>query len=297
MNVVNDFLTKTLGKFIGNVTTAALESVVTTFNTLFQSLMKSFVEQSAVTSIHNAFVGLSIFLITLFCMISYFNTYVAETDGDPDADPLDIIVRGAKAVAYSSCSAWLFGTFMNFTSALAEMAITALGANEDWSSSLVDVISALMMNFTSKGFVWLLVILALVIGMIAFYVIATIRAIELMLMYIVLPLFCAELCYTSHERLNGIVTSICVTGLYYILQLICFYMLCRSIVAMLTGVSPDNAVTLEGFRSLGWLIATLRSPKWLEKFAYSTGVGEGSKRAIGTVGTSAMHGVFNKLLR
>jgi len=292
-----DFLLKALAKFIGNLTTALLEGVVLTFNSVFQTLVKSFVEQSAVKSIHNAFVGLSIFLIMLFCMHSYFNTYISETDGDPDADPLDILVRGAKAVAYSCCSGWAFGTFMNFTSALAEMAITELGESADWSISLGTVIQEIMGNITGFGFIWLVIILVLVIGIIAFYVIATIRAIELMLMYIILPLFCSELCYTAHERFNGITTNVCVTGLYYILQLICFYMLCQSIVSMLTGVKPDSAITFEAFRSLGWLIATLRSPKWLEKFAYSTGIGDSSRRAVGTVGTSAMHGIFNKLIK
>lgn len=292
-----DFLLKAIAKFIGNVITALLEGVLLAYNSVFQSLVKSFVEQSAVTSIHNALIALSICLIMLFCAKSYFDTYITETEGDPDADPLDIIVRGSKAVAYSTCSGWLFGTFMNFTSALAEVAIESLGENEDWSTSLVAIVQAIMSNLTGKGSIWLVVIAVIVIGIIVFYVIATIRAIELMLMYIILPLFCSEICYTSHERLNGIVTSIAVTGLYYILQLICFYMLCRSLVSMMTGVSPDSAITVEGFRSIGWLIATLRSPKWLEKFAYSTGVGDSSKRAVGTVGTSALHGIFNKAFR
>lgn len=292
-----DFLLKAFAKFIGNITTALLESVVLTFNKVFQFLVKSFVEQSAVTSIHNAFVGLSIFLIMLFCISSYFNTYIAETEGDPDSDPLDILVRGAKAVAFSCCSGWLFGTFMNFTSAVADMAITKLGENEDWTISLSSSVQALMANITGMGFIWLVVISGLVVGIIAFYVIATIRAIDLMLMYIILPTFCSELCYTTHERINGIITNICVTGLYYILQLICFYMLCRAIVTMISGVSPDSAISIEAFRCLGWLIATLRSPKWLEKFAYSTGLGDGSKRAVGSVGSSAMHGVFNKLIK
>lgn len=292
-----DFLLKQFANFIGNLATALIEGLLLSFNSVFQTLVKSFVEQSAVSSIHNKFVGLSILLIMLFCMLGYFNTYIAETDGDPDADPLDILVRGAKAVAYSSCSGWVFGTFMNFTSAIAELAIKALGENEDWSISLSSVIQAIMGTLTSHGVIWLVVILMLVIGIIAFHVIATIRAIELMLMYIILPLFCSELCNTSHERFNGIATSICVAGLYYILQLICFYMLCQSTTSMLIGVSPDSAVTFEAFRSLGWLIATLRSPKWLEKFAYSSGIGDSSKRAVGTVGTSALHGAFNKLIK
>lgn len=292
-----DYILKSFANSIGNIIIALAESVLLTFNIVFQSLVKSFVQQSAVTSIHNAFVVLSIFLIMLFCIKSYFDTYITETDGDPDSDPLDILVRGAKAVAFSSCSGWIFGTFMNFTSAVSNMAITELGENEDWTISLSSTVQVLMGNLSGRGFIWLVVLLVLVIGIIAFYVIATIRAIELMLMYIILPLFCSEFCYTSHDRVNGIVTSICVTGLYYILQLICFYMLCRSIMSMITGVTPDSAISIQSFRCLGWLIATIRSPKWLEKFAYSTGLGDGSKRAAGTVGASALHGVFNRLLR
>jgi hypothetical protein len=120
--------------------------------------------------------------------------------------------------------------------------------------------------------------------MLIFSVIAVIRAVELAMMFIVLPIFCVELCFTNRERLKGLITNIVVTGVYYSLQLLLFKVYLITLGFTMTGIvsNSDSPLSISAFTSLGLLIAVLKSPKWLEKFAYNSGVGDSVKR-----GTSA----------
>lgn len=61
-----------------------------------------------------------------------------ETSGDPESDPLDVLVRGAQAIAVVCCSSWIFYTFMNFCSAFAD---SVIGDNK---------VDSLMSNFTES---------------------------------------------------------------------------------------------------------------------------------------------------
>lgn len=282
-----DFLLKALANFIGNFLKGLIENVLAGVTDTFQALMKTYVTHSLVTDAHMAVVSVSIALIILFCVKQYFGTYVMETSGDPQADPLDILVRGAEATAITTCSSWFFFSFMNFCSAFAEQIVKGAG-EEDFTVTFNSAVEGLIVNITTGGFVWLLFLLATLIGIFVFYVIAAIRAIELALMYIVLPLFAAELCYANHERFNGLVTSIIVTGLYFSLQLLMFSLFLNQFVDTLSGISASSTMNLGTFTTIGFLVAMLRSPRWLEKFAYNTGVGDTVKRGSMTVTSSVL---------
>ena len=52
--------------------------------------------------------------------------------------------------------------------------------------------------------------------------IAVIRAAQLAIMFVILPLFATELTHVSKERFQGLITNIIVTGLYFVLQLLLF---------------------------------------------------------------------------
>ena len=289
-----DFLLKALANFLANVLRGLLDTVLTGFITLFQSLVKSYTTHGMVVSAHNTVLGVSISLIVLFCVKQYFNTYIMETSGDPDADPLDILVRGSQATAIASCSTWIFYTFMNFCSLFAEEIINGTEESTEFTTTVNSVLSALTLNITSSGFIWLIFIATMIIGVFAFYVVATIRALELAMMYIILPFFCVELCYANHERFNGLITNIVVTGLYFVLQLIMFLLFSSQMISALTGVTAESTMQPDILVALGFMIVMLRSPKWLDKFVYNSGIGDTTKRSASLVGTSAVRAWFYK---
>lgn len=282
-----DFILKSLAVFIGNVMEGMVASILSGVEDMFQALVKTFTTDGLVVSAHDSVLGVSIALISLFCVKQYFNTYVMETSGDPDADPLDILVRGAEAVAVASCSSWIFFSFMNFCSAFADE-IVGDADIEDFSKVFTDAVETLTVNITKNGFVGLVFLLSMLIGIFCFYVIATIRALELAMMYIILPLFCGELCYASHERFNGLLTNIVVTGLYFVLQLLMFKLFMTTLLLSLTDITAvtetsDFIMDNNVFKSIGFCIVMLRSPKWMDKFVYNSGVGETVRRGTGAV--------------
>lgn len=286
-----DFLLKAIANFIGNVVYGMISSSLTGIIEFFQKIMKACITHSLIVASHNSVLGISMSLIVLFCVKQYFDTYVMETSGDPEADPLDILVRGSRAAAIAASTTWFFYTFMNFCSAFAEKILTNNGEPE-FILGFNQALDGLMANITVKGFIWLLFLLAVLIGIIVFYIIAALRAAELSLMFIIVPLFTTELCYTSHERFNGLLTNIVVTGMYFSFQLLLFNLFLNQLVDSLFGITAASSMDSNTFITIGFLIATLRSPKWLDRFAYNSGVGDMAKRSIATVTTSMVRGLF-----
>lgn len=283
-----DFISKSLTKFIGNMVNGFISAIANMSRQIYEGTAKDFLESSIVGKLHNIFLLLSISLIILFAIKRYFDIYIMETGGDPESDPIDIIVNSAKATAVTIASSWLFATYINFTISIARSVTGIIQEQDNYVGSLVSVSTSLITNITSLGIFWMFLLLFITIGIIIFFIIGVLRAVDLMLMYIITPLFCVELVSSKHERFDGFLTNLVVTGMYYILQLICFSMFCQSIVSILIGFAPDSAVNASVLKMIGWLIASIRSPKWLDKFIYASGLGDKISRGSAALGTSVV---------
>jgi hypothetical protein len=221
---------------------------------------------------------LSISLITLLGVKQYFTTYVMETSGDPDSDPLDILVRCSEAVAVCCSNDFITTYFFKFSKAFA----TDLGE----SGGLIDLkptfLDLIKVSATSGGpvqTVFLFILLLLVIGIVVFSIIAGIRGAELSLMKIMLPIMSVDLVTANRERWGNFFISYAVTFLYYGLQLLCYRMFLGSLMCVTVSVMSKELLI-----TFGWFFLMLRSPKWLEKFIYSTGFGRGVAGAGRTAG-------------
>lgn len=292
-----DFLTKAIVKFIGNTLLGFVASITNLTREIFESSTKEFLEYSTIQRIHNFFLGISIFLIIFFAIKRYFDVYIMETGGDPDADPVDILVNATKAIAISISSSWIFATFINFTISIAKNVAEIIKSQDKFGATISSSIKAIMKNGMAGGATWMWYMLGLVIGITIFFIIGFMRAIDLMLMYIITPFFCVDLVNTKHERFDGFLTNLIVTALYYILQLICFSMFTQSMLGVLTGFTPDNGIGASGLKVLAWLIAAIKSPKWLDKFVYSTGLGDKVNRGVSSVGTSVVRSLVSSGLK
>ena len=119
----------------------------------------------------------------------------------------------------------------------------------------------------SIGMIFTLFII--LIGFIIFCVVAGVRGAELTLMKLLLPLFAVDLLTTNRERWNNFFTTYMITFFSYSLQLICFKMCSMTFMA----INYDGDYSIRFVTVLGWLILMIRAPRWLEKFAYSSGIG------------------------
>lgn len=287
-----DFLLKAISTFAGNFLSGLISSVLTGVSEIFQKYVYLFITDSLVTTAQKAVVGISIPLIVLFTIKQYFDVYIMETSGDPESDPLDVLVRGAQAIAVVCCSSWIFYTFMNFCSAFAENVISVNQVNS-LMSNFTESVNILKLTGGSNGFIGIIFLTAMLIGIFAFYVIAVIRAAQLAIMFVILPLFATELTHVSKERFQGLITNIIVTGLYFVLQLLLFKFFVSSLGMSMTDIvaknDPDTFMLDEyAFKAIGFCIAMLQGPKWLDKFIYNSGVGDTAKRTTGSLVQTAI---------
>ena len=277
-----DFLLKALTKFAANVTLQIVNMATSSQLSQFKNAVFNFVQNELVVASHNTMLVISISLILFFSVKQIFDVYILEMSGDPEASPINVLERATYATAITSCSTWIFYSFLNFTALLATQLVEK--DQEIDLSQLNMTIESILSAMTANSFLIILFFFSLVLGMLIFSVIAVIRAVELAMMFIVLPILCVELCFTNRERLKGLITNIVVTGVYYSLQLLLFKVYLITLGFTMTGIvsNSDSPLSISAFTSLGLLIAVLKSPKWLEKFAYNSGVGDSVKR-----GTSA----------
>ncbi|WP_097006821.1 conjugal transfer protein TrbL family protein [Lacrimispora amygdalina] len=214
---------------------------------------------------------LGIALITLIGVKQYFTTYVMETNGDPDSDPLDILVRCSEAVAICSSNDFITTYFFRFSKAFATD-LGEAGGVIDLKPTISDLTATIAR--TPSSFIFLLIILLLVIGILVFSIIAGIRGAELSLMKIMLPIMSVDLVTANRERWGNFFISYAVTFLYYGLQLLCYRMFIASLMTVSVSVMSNELLI-----TFGWFFLMLRGPKWLEKFIYSSGFGRGVAEA------------------
>ncbi len=219
---------------------------------------------------------LGITLITLIGVKQYFTTYVMETSGDPDSDPLDILVRCSEAVAICSSNDFIATYFFKFSKAFATD-LGESGGTIDLKPTIMDLIATIAR--TPSSFIFVFIIFLLVIGILVFSIIAGIRGAELSLMKIMLPIMSVDLVTTNRERWGNFFISYAVTYLYYGLQLLCYRMFLASLMTVSVSVMSNELLI-----TFGWFFLMLRGPKWLEKFIYSSGVGRGFAGAGRTAG-------------
>lgn len=267
-DVINDLINGTLDFFNDLV------------NNIFFYIAELNLENRMISNAATYATLLGIALITLIGLKQYFTTYVMETSGDPDSDPLDILVRCSEAVAICCSNDFITTYFFKFSKAFANDLGTS--GTIDVKRSFLDLIG-LAFGVTSEpgaaATIFLFILLVMAIGIVVFCIISGIRGAELSLMKIMLPIMAVDLVTTNRERWGNFFISYMVTFLYYGLQLLCYRMFLGSLMTVSTSVlSKELLVTF------GWFILMLRSPKWLEKFIYSTGLGRGMGGAGRTAG-------------
>lgn len=274
------WITSSFTDVINDLINGVLDFFNDLINNIFFYIAEANLENRMIINAATYATLLGIALITLIGVKQYFTTYVMETNGDPDSDPLDILVRCSEAVAICCSNDFITTYFFKFSKAFAND--LGKSGTVDVKRSFLDLIDLSVSVLEAKSAtttIFSFILLLMVIGILVFCIIAGIRGAELSLMKIILPIMAVDLVTTNRERWGNFFISYMVTFLYYGLQLLCYRMFLGSLMTVSTSVlSKELLVTF------GWFILMLRSPKWLEKFIYSTGFGRGVGGAGRTAG-------------
>lgn len=203
-------------------------------------------------------------------------TYGFGTEGDAEQDPLEIIYRMAMALGIIGSNTWIFNEFFKFTVVLGKDVLNIMGM-----STGTDMNELLEVNIDSPFKLTLST--AIVIGMIAFAIVTCLRAAEITLSRILLPIFAVDLIHSNCEKWKMFIFQYGVSFVSFILQMICYEMF------LISYYNMSASDIIDYFVVIGWLVLACKTPTWLEKYVYATGAGQAISRGAGRVGQVVMY--------
>jgi hypothetical protein len=211
-------------------------------------------------------------LVVLAVRVGYeiLHTYLLHMAGDGSADPKGVLFRTAKAAAFIMGVPWAVGWLFQLSMTMAND-VGAIGTLTPDSNPFTTAASTLV----GGELVFALLLLAAFIIYILINFQMACRAVEIGLLAMVGPLMAVG--FVSPTEGLGAVwwRELVVQCMAQPLQIL---MLRMSLLAMGNGTINLNGVTV--FFIIGWFWVTYKSPKLLQQFAMSTGIG-GAAAGIG----------------
>ena len=116
--------------------------------------------------------------------------------------------------------------------------------------------------------------------MIIYGINAGLRGAELTLQRILMPVFCIDILNGNPEKWKMFIFQYGITFFSYIVQMLCFNMFIIEVTKTDLAMLDIRQVAL----ILGWLILSIKTPSWLEKYIYATGTGKAMSSTAGRVG-------------
>lgn len=221
--------------------------------------------------------GIASVLIIVLAFKSIFSTYVTETDGDPDADPLQVWVKVSIALALINGNNIIFAILQTLSKKFTEDLVGSIKV-ENFFNAVGKLLIA-KVNLTPLTVIQDIVVFISVICVIILAFKAGIRAGELMLFKITFPIISLDKIGSNNERFNSFFSSYIVTFFGYSIQLFCLRL---AINRALSGMSSGAFINY--FAAFVLFYLAIKTPKWLEKFAYSSGLGQIASNGMRTAG-------------
>ncbi len=210
-----------------------------------------------------------------------FQTYILHQNGDPDADPTGLLIRTGQAVAVITCLQWIVKTLFNFGDKICQ----DIASFSTGTPGLSD--KAFILALSSQGFIMVLFGIIILILILIVALQATIRGAELALMSVLGPIMALNI--TANNRS---VWSAWFRQLFIICtsQAVQIFMLSGVFPLLTTSAISDKGLLL----AFGWLWVTIKSPKFIQSFVYSTGLGNTIGGVARQAGTTAFMRIMMK---
>lgn len=216
---------------------------------------------SMVDVLFEILLGFGVSLIILKFLKKGFECYVMWTDGDPDSEPIQLIIRFVQAIAVAVCFLVMYGWLADITEKLTNQLITAIGAstNYDWQ--------AWVNGLSSAGLVTAIFGLVFVICYFILYFQFLMRGVEIMILRIGLPLACTGLLDNDKGVFKTYLTKFFQSTVAVMVQI----SLCKLGVGMMMNVG----INLNVFWGIACLVLAIKTPRFLSEFMVPTGGGGG----------------------
>ena len=208
-------------------------------------------------------------LVVVMAFKLIFTTYVTETEGDPDADPIQIWVKVSVVLALINSNDFIYVTFQKLSSTFTKDLVGSISCSEYFNAVRLTIT---LLTKQQDGISALITIVVSVICVLIIAFKAGIRAGELVLFKTLWSIVCIDKLSANSERFNAFFSSYVVTYFGYSIQLFCLRLAFNRMIAGMTNVKV--AELSDYFAAIVFFYLAICTPKWLEKFAYSSGIGQ-----------------------
>lgn len=260
MSWITENVCEWIADFIGGI----IDTYGNVINNIFYWIVDQATKNEYVVNGQKFVLATSLVLIAIVVMKIVISGYLLETDYDSEADPFDILVKVAETVALIMNAGWLFTWMLKtskmFSSDMVSSTNVGIGTQTE---SLLQIFIGDIGRVKSALIATLLVML---IGFIIFSVVAGLRGAELIAMNLFFPFFCLDLLTNNRERWNNFIMAYIIAFFTYAFQIL-FFMIALKSFNSVSITAPEYCIS-----TLIWLIMAIRTPRFLEKFLYRSGV-------------------------
>lgn len=204
--------------------------------------------------------ALAFTLLVIKAMSEAYQTYILYQNGDPDADPSGLLIRTAQAVAIISTLPFIVQQVFEFGSKVSHD-VAGLGVGETGIADFAYMVSAIA---ASSGAVIPLFLIVIAILFLVVAIQAAIRGAELTLMSVLGPIMALNLTANNRSIWSAWFKQLVIICTAQALQIL----MLNGTLSLLTNQSVSGGGLLV---VIGWLWVTIKTPKFVQQFAYSTG--------------------------
>ena len=206
--------------------------------------------------------GVGVSLLILKFLKKGFETYVMWTDGDPDTEPVGLVIRFIQAMAVATCFPILYGWMGSIVEDLAGQLMTAIGAATDYDWQ------AWVNGITSLGLVTAIFGLIFVVCYFILYFQFLMRGLEILILRIGVPIACVGLL----DNDKGVFKTYSMKFFQSMLVVVIQICLCKLGVGLMLNVG----INMNIFWGVACLILAIKTPRFLQDFLVPAGGGGGA---------------------
>ena len=249
---------------------AVLNGAIVYIDEMLQELVPMYADQymlaanggSMVDVLFDIMLGFGISLIILKFLKKGFECYVMWTDGDPDSEPVGLVVRFMQAMVVAVCFPVMYGWMGEIAEDLIDQLMTAIGASTeyDWQT-WVNGISTLGLTTAIFGLIFIICYFML-------YFQFLMRGLEIMILRIGMPMACVGLLDNDKGVFKTYINKFFQSTLAVVIQ-IC---LCKLGVGMMLNIG----INMNVFWGLACMVLAIKTPAFLRDFLIPTTGGGGA---------------------
>ncbi len=202
--------------------------------------------------------GVGISLIILKFLKKMFDVYVLWTDGDPDADPMLLMMNFIRAVGTALIFQWLYGLFVDICREITDTIISTISDNTNFTQEWITGLASGGIVPALAGLIFFICFLILLFSFIS-------RGIEMMIMVVGVPLACVGLLDNDKGIFKGYLNQIVKAFVTTIVQIT----LCKIGITLMLGATFTTTMNI--VMGIGCMISAISIPKLMREFLVPTG--------------------------